>query len=39
VSAGFDYALTTVDGDYIYVGFYAVRNANITFTNVNLVID
>ena len=39
VSAGFDYALTTVDADYIYVGFYAVRNANITFTDVNLVID
>ena len=39
VSAGFDYALTTVDSDYIYVGFYAVRNANITFTNVNLVTD
>ncbi len=39
VSAGFDYALTTVDSDYIYVGFYAVRNANITFTDVNLVID
>ena len=39
VSAGFDYALTTVDSDYIYVGFYAVRNANITFTNVKLVTD
>ena len=39
VSAGFDYALTTVDSDYIYVGFYAVRNANITFTNVNLVTE
>jgi len=39
VSAGFDYALTTVDSDYIYVGFYAVRNANITFNNVKLVTD
>ena len=39
VSAGFDYALTSVDSDYIYVGFYAVRNANVTFTNVNLALD
>ncbi|MBQ8555151.1 MAG: right-handed parallel beta-helix repeat-containing protein [Clostridia bacterium] len=36
VSAGFDYALTTVDDANIYVGFYAVRNANITFTNIKL---
>ncbi len=39
VSAGFDYALTSVDSDNIYVGFYAVRNADVTFTNVKLVID
>ena len=39
VSAGFDYALTTVDSEYIYVGFYAVRNANIIFTNIQLTLD
>ena len=39
VSAGFDYALTTVDDANIYVGFYAVRNANITFTDVKLEIQ
>lgn len=39
VSAGFDYALTTIDSDHVYVGFYAVRNANITFTNIKLTID
>ncbi len=39
VSAGFDYALTTVDENNIYVGFYAVRNADITFTNVKLVLN
>ena len=39
VSAGFDYALTTVDSEYIYVGFYAVRNADVVFTDINLVID
>ncbi len=36
VSAGFDYALTTVDEKNVYVGFYAVRNADIVFTNVKL---
>lgn len=35
-SAGFDYALTAVDSDYIYVGFYAARNANITFSDIQL---
>ena len=35
-SAGFDYALTAVDSDYIYVGFYVARNANVTFSDVQL---
>lgn len=35
-SAGFDYALTAVDPDYIYVGFYVARNANVTFSDVQL---
>ena len=36
-SAGFDYALTAIDPDYIYVGFYVARNANVTFSDVQLV--
>lgn len=36
VSAGFDYPLTANDPDYIYVGFYAARNADITFSDVQL---
>lgn len=36
VSAGFDYALTAVDPDYIYVGFYVARNANVTFSDIQL---
>ena len=36
VSAGFDYALTAIDSDYIYVGFYVARNANVTFSDVQL---
>ena len=38
-SAGFDYPLTGVDSDYMYVGFYVVRNANITFSDIHLVIQ
>ncbi len=37
-SAGFDYPLTAVDPDSIYVGFYVVRNAEITFSDVHLTI-
>ncbi|MGN0663141.1 MAG: hypothetical protein ACI4LE_08320 [Faecalibacterium sp.] len=36
VSAGFDYALTAVDSDYVYVGFYVARNANVTFSDICL---
>ena len=36
VSAGFDYPLTAVDSDYIYVGFYVSRNCNVTFSNISL---
>ena len=35
-SAGFDYPLTAVDSDYIYVGFYVARNCNVTFSNISL---
>jgi hypothetical protein len=38
VSAGFDYALTAIDPDYIYVGFYVIRNADVTFSNVCLTV-
>ncbi|MBR1812803.1 MAG: hypothetical protein IJ773_03155 [Lachnospiraceae bacterium] len=36
VSAGFDYPLTGIDSDYIYVGFYVVRNASVRFSDVHL---
>ncbi len=39
VSAGFDYALTGIDSDNIYAGFYAVRNCSVTFSDVSLVIE
>lgn len=36
VSAGFDYPLTANDPDYIYVGLYVARNADVTFRDVQL---
>nr|MCR5761441.1 hypothetical protein [Sphaerochaetaceae bacterium] len=39
VSAGFDYALTGVDSDFVYAGFYVVRNCSVTFSDISLVLD
>ncbi len=36
ISAGFDFALTAVDPNYVYVGMFVARNADITFQNVTL---
>ncbi|HAN42171.1 MAG TPA: hypothetical protein DCP98_01935 [Sphaerochaeta sp.] len=35
-TAGFDYALTSVDPEHIYAGFYAVRNCTIEFSDIHL---
>ncbi len=35
-AAGFDYPLTKVDPDYIYVGFFVARNCSITFCDIHL---
>ncbi|MBR4501075.1 MAG: hypothetical protein IKP22_04200 [Clostridia bacterium] len=39
VSAGFDYPLTSVDPDNVYVGFYAVRNCEVTFSDIHLSVE
>ncbi|MDO5521259.1 MAG: pectinesterase family protein [bacterium] len=39
VTGGFDFQLTSIDSDYVYVGMFASRNADITYTNVKLIID
>lgn len=39
VSAGFDYRLTTIDPEYVYVGFFVARNANITFSDAQLTLE
>ena len=35
-SGGFDFALTTVDSDYYYVGMFCARNLDVTFSNITL---
>jgi len=38
-SAGYDFALTTVDSEYVYIGMFAARNADVTYSNIHLVVD
>lgn len=37
VSAGFDYPLTGIDREFIYLGLYVARNCRVTFHNISLV--
>ncbi len=39
VSAGFDFPLTSIDSDYVYAGFFVSRSADVTFRNVNLILQ
>ncbi len=39
VIAGYDFQLTAIDGDYIYVGFFAARSIDISVSNITLTID
>ncbi|MDO5294935.1 MAG: pectinesterase family protein, partial [bacterium] len=39
VAGGFDFQLTSVDSDYVYVGMFAAKNADITYTDIKLVVD
>lgn len=38
ITGGFDFKLTSIDSEYVYVGMYVARNADVTFSDVNLVI-
>lgn len=38
-SAGYDFALTSVDSEYVYIGMFAARNADVTYSNIHLVVD
>ena len=39
LSGGFDYQLTAVDSQYVYVGMFVSRNADVSFTDINLIVD
>lgn len=39
ISGGFDFKLTSMDPDYVYVGMFAARNADVTFSDIKLVVD
>ncbi len=39
ITGGFDFKLTSIDSEYVYVGMYVARNADVTFSDVNLVIE
>ena len=39
VTGGFDFKLTTIDSDYVYVGMYVARKADVTFSDVKLIVD
>ncbi|WP_284645749.1 pectinesterase family protein [Paenibacillus silviterrae] len=39
ITGGFDFKLTSIDSDYVYVGMFVARNADITFSDIKLVVD
>ncbi len=39
ITGGFDFKLTSIDSDYVYVGMYASRSADVVFSNVKLIVD
>ncbi|MBG9770146.1 carbohydrate esterase family 12 protein [Bacillus vallismortis] len=39
ITGGFDFKLTSIDSDYVYVGMFVARNADITFSDIKLIVD
>jgi len=39
VTGGFDFKLTSFDADYVYIGMFAARNADVTFSNIKLIVN
>ncbi|MCM1091915.1 MAG: pectinesterase family protein [Butyrivibrio sp.] len=38
-SEGFDYPLTAKDSEYVYIGMFCTRNADVTFSNIVLTVN
>ncbi|MDS0526321.1 carbohydrate esterase family 12 protein [Clostridium sp. SHJSY1] len=39
ITGGFDFKLTSIDPNYVYVGMFVARNADITYSDIKLVVD
>ena len=39
ISGGFDFKLTSIDANYVYVGLFVARQADVTFSDIKLVVD
>lgn len=39
ITGGFDFKLTSVDPNFVYVGMFVARNADITFSDIKLIVD
>lgn len=39
ISGGFDFKLTSIDADYVYVGLFVARQTDVTFSDIKLVVD
>jgi len=39
VTGGFDFKLTSIDPDYVYVGMFVARNADVTYSDIKLEVD
>ncbi len=39
VSGGFDFKLTSIDPEHVYVGMFAARNCDVVFSDVRLVVN
>ena len=39
ISGGFDFKLTSLDADYVYIGLFVARQADVTFSDIKLVVD
>ena len=39
VSGGFDFKLTSIDPEHVYVGMFAARNCDVIFSDVKLIVN
>ncbi len=38
-TGGYDFQLTTIDSDYVYIGMFVARNCDVTYSNIELIVD